>query len=134
MTAAIETAIERLSEQLAGGYSAEFRSVLAFFGKFHRYSWQNALLILSQLPEASLVAGMTRWNELGYQVRKGERSIWIWAPITKKVTNEQTGEDVEGLVGFRPAPVFDASQLANLDDRPLPALWRPLPDDMGDLY
>ncbi len=37
-------------------------------------------------------------------------------------------------MGFRPAPVFDASQLANLDEKPLPSIFTPLPDDVEELY
>jgi len=31
--------------------------------------------------------------------------------------------------GFRPGPVFDAADLEGIATDPLPALWRPLPDD-----
>jgi hypothetical protein len=133
MQGTIDAAVERLARQLEAGYSAEFRQVLAFYSRFHQYSWANSMLIRIQCPEATLVAGLRRWADQGYQVRKGEKAIWIWAPIMKLVEDE-TGAKVERLVGFRPAPVFDASQLANLDDHPLPDLWTPLPDDVEALY
>jgi hypothetical protein len=50
------------------------------------------------------------------------------------VTDAATGEEHEVVVGFRPASVFDASQLANLDEKPLPELVPSLPDDVGPLY
>ncbi|MDP9368327.1 MAG: ArdC-like ssDNA-binding domain-containing protein, partial [Chloroflexota bacterium] len=134
MTATVDAACERLAEQLAAGHTEAYLQFLAFHAKFHRYSPANALLILSQRPEASRVAGLSTWNRLGYRVRAGEKAIWIWAPVLRKVEDNVTGEERETLVGFRPAPVFDASQLANLDEQPLPSPFTPLPDDVEELY
>ena len=134
MTGTIEAAIERLAGQLAQGYSVEFQQMLSFFGRFHRYSWKNTVLISIQCPHASLVAGMRRWNSLGYTVRRGERALWILAPVLRKELDAVTGQEVEVVSGFRPASVFDASQLADLDEKPLPSLERRLPDDAEDLY
>jgi antirestriction protein ArdC len=42
--------------------------------RLHRYSPQNVRLIVSRCPEATFVASYRRWHEeLGYQVRRGER-------------------------------------------------------------
>jgi hypothetical protein len=134
MTSTIDTAVERLAAQLERGYTAEFRDFLRFMGRFHQYSYANACLIKAQCPEATLVAGLRKWADMGYRVRKGERAIWIWAPIFRKVEDEVTGEVVEKLVGFRPATVFDAGQLENVADKPFPTPFRPLPDDAHALY
>ena len=134
MAATVDAACEHLAEQLAAGHTQEYLAFLAFHAKFHRYSAANALLILSQCPEATRVAGLSTWNRLGYRVRAGERALWIWAPVLRKGVDPATGEEGERLVGFRPAPVFDAAQLADLDEKPLPSLFTPLPDDLEDLY
>ncbi len=134
MAATVDAACERLAEQLAAGHTQEYLAFLAFHARFHKYSPANALLILSQRPDATRVAGLSTWNRLGYRVRAGERATWIWAPILRKGADTETGEEGETLVGFRPAPVFDAAQLANLDEKPLPNLFTPLPDDVEDLY
>ncbi len=134
MAATVDAACERLAEQLATGHTAAYLAFLTFHAKFHRYSPANALLILSQCPEATRVAGLSTWNKLGYRVRAGEKAIWLWAPILRKGVDATTGEEGETLVGFRPAPVFDCSQLANLDEKPLPTLFTPLPDDLEELY
>jgi antirestriction protein ArdC len=76
---------------------------------FHRYSIGNCMLIAMQRPEATLVAGFRKWQELGRQVGKGERSIWILAPHTYKTVDEATGDEVE-RVYFRAVPVFDLGQ------------------------
>ncbi len=134
MAATVDAACERLAEQLAAGHTEAYLAFLAFHARFHKYSPANALLILSQRPEATRVAGLSTWNRLGYHVRAGEKAIWIWAPILRKGVDTATGEEGETLVGFRPAPVFDASQLANLDEKPLLSLFTPLPDDVEELY
>ncbi len=134
LAATVDAACERLAEQLAAGHSQEYRNVLAFFARFHRYSANNCLLIRSQRPDATQVAGLTRWNVLGYTIRKGERAIWVWAPVTKKSDEDGTGAAREIVVAFRPAPVFDAAQLNEIGDKPLPSLFAPLPDDVEALY
>jgi hypothetical protein len=119
---------------LAEGHNEEFLATLGFYARFHRYSFNNCLLIGAQCPEATRVAGLKTWNSLGYRIRAGERAIWIWCPIVAQEIDALTGEEVEVVVGFRPGPVFDASQLANLDEKPLPPLVRPLPDDAEATY
>ncbi len=119
---------------LAAGHTEAYLQFLAFHAKFHRYSPANALLILSQRPDATRVAGLSTWNKLGYRVRAGEKATWIWAPVLRKGVDAATGEEGVRLVGFRPAPVFDAAQLANVDEKPLPSLFTPLPDDVEELY
>ncbi len=134
MAATVDAACERLAEQLAAGHTEAFLAFLAFHAKFHKYSAANTLLIFSQRPDATRVAGLSTWNRLGYRVRAGEKALWIWALVLRKGVDPSTREEGERLVGFRPAPVFDASQLANLDEKPLPSLFTPLPDDVEPLY
>lgn len=134
LQATIDGAIARLAEELAAGHTAGYRELLAFYGRFWSYSVNNTLLIRAQCPQATRVAGYRLWQQLGYQVAKGAAAIWIRAPLLAKVPDPQTGEEVEILVGYRPVSVFDASQLANLDERPLPTHVAPLPDDADGLY
>lgn len=93
--------------------SDTFRAYLSAQARFHHYSWGNVLLILSQHPDARHVAGYRTWQQLGRQVKRGEKAIRIIAPAyyKKKERDEQTGEDVERAVTFfRGASVFDISQ------------------------
>jgi len=79
--------------------------------QFHRYSFQNQVLILKQRPEATWVAGYRSWLRLGRHVRQGERAIRILAPCL--ATAESTaGQDAPPptILGFRVARVFDLSQ------------------------
>ncbi len=86
----IATQVEALRD------SERWTQFLAFAGAFHRYSLNNVLLILSQRPDAERVAGFRKWQALGRQVRKGEKSLRIYGYSTKKVTEQdENGEDVE---------------------------------------
>ena len=50
-------AIEELSQALEAGHSEKLREYLGAMARFHRYSWHNVMLIASQRPDATHVAG-----------------------------------------------------------------------------
>lgn len=87
----------------------------------HPYSLTNLLLIYSQRPDASLVAGFRKWQDNGRQVRKGEKGIAILAPLIGK---DKEDPDKKVLYGFRTAYVFDVAQTDGdeLPSVPTPAL------------
>ncbi len=130
----VDGAIERLAAELEQGHTEEYLRFLTFWSKFQRYSSTNVLLILAQKPEATQVAGYHTWRRLGRQVKQGAKSIWIWRPIVRQVSDEQTGLPVDSCIGFTPAPVFDASDLVDIATNPLPTLWSGLPDDAHQLW
>lgn len=111
LLADLEAGIDRLVT------SDEWHRYLATAAKFHHYSFGNILLILAQRQDATQVAGFHKWIDLGRHVRKGEHGIWILAPITRKVEDDETGETSYRLVGYKSVPVFDISQT---DGEPLP--------------
>lgn len=98
--------------------SNKFKEYLSFAARFRSYSFFNTILIYSAMPEATFVAGMRKWNELGRKIIKGQKSIKIFAPTFRKmkevVTDEQTGEETEktteSIFGYIMVPVFDVSQ------------------------
>jgi antirestriction protein ArdC len=96
-----------------------FRRWIEVRSRFHRYSMGNTLLIASQRPGATQVAGYKSWQKLGRQVRKGEKAIRILAPIVVKKRDEETGEERRAVVGFRGTCVFDVSQTAG-EELPAP--------------
>ena len=51
----------------------DWQRMLEVASKFHRYSFNNQLLIFLQRPDATYVAGFRRWLELKRFVRKGEK-------------------------------------------------------------
>jgi len=93
---------------------------------FHSYSFANQLLIAFQMPHATRVAGFRAWQKIGYAVRKGERSIRIWAPCPpskqrmKKWREEGADPDKEPRTSFRMVSVFDRTQVDPIPDFPDP--------------
>jgi hypothetical protein len=133
-----EDALNRLAAELQAGRSETLQSYLAAMGRFHRYSWNNALLIQSQRPTATRVAGYHTWREFGRSVERGQKGIMIIAPlVTKRSESEPTpgsqeaSQDVSRLRGFRTAYVFDVEQTRG---RPLPAFATTIgdPKDFGE--
>jgi N-terminal domain of anti-restriction factor ArdC len=117
-----DRAAEQLVAALQAGRSEALTMYLKAIGRFHRYSLHNVLLIASQKPNATHVAGFRTWNELGRFVKKGEKGIMILAPIIRrKVLNddEEREEISRPIAGFRAAFVFDISQT---DGKELPQI------------
>ncbi len=116
-----DKATEQLVSALNAGRSEALIGYLKAIGRFHRYSLHNVLLIASQKPEASHVAGFHTWNQLGRFVKKGERGILILAPIVRrKLENDEDREVASASVAaFRAAYVFDVSQT---DGKELPQI------------
>jgi len=139
MHSTIEAWIQDLVDEVDNAVSSEqFTEWLDVQSRFYDYSHRNTLLIKLQCPHATRVAGYRTWqNEFDRHVKEGETTIWIWAPIIAKqcpdcgnspsyhersdCEYDETPLDSweKGLVGFRPAPVFDISQT---DGKPLPDL------------
>ncbi len=116
-----DRATEQLVAALQSGHSEALTAYLKAIGRFHRYSLHNVLLIASQKPNSSYVAGFRTWNELGRFVKKGEKGIMILAPIVRpKADDEDEREETSrSIAGFRAAYVFDISQT---DGKELPQI------------
>ena len=141
ITAGIEKGIMELFE------SDRYRQYLSTMSRFHKYSLNNVMLIHSQRPDATLVAGFNKWkNQFGRHVKKGERGIQILAPVPfKKKVDEvkldphtQTPmldrdgnlikeEKEVSIPMFKVVSVFDVSQT---DGKPLPVLAHSLSGDV----
>lgn len=107
---------EQIGEQVAElANSDAWQAMLDFARRFHTYSLNNMLLILSQFPEATKVAGFRKWQSLGRQVRQGERGIKIFGFAERRIKTSEDGgsesELPERKVRFFPLlTVFDISQ------------------------
>ena len=102
----LETGVKELSS------SDAWRKYLDMQARFHSYSFGNCLLIALQCPDATRVAGYGAWQKMGRQVRKGEKSLRILAPMTfqRKVELDDGSEEVSHAIRFRDVGVFDVSQ------------------------
>jgi hypothetical protein len=115
-------ALDHLAESLRQGQSEVLRNYLAAMGKFHRYSVSNILLIMTQRPDATHVAGYQTWRKLHRHVTRGAKGIMIFAPLVRRVVDaNDCGIESrrESLVGYRAAVVFD---VADTEGSPLPEL------------
>lgn len=144
ITAGIEKGIQELFQ------SDRYRNYLSTMSKFHRYSLNNVMLIHSQMPDATLVAGRKKWQtQFQRKVLDSERShgIEIIAPASfnKTVQMEKLDPDTQlpilGRDGkpvmeektikipyFKMVKVYDVSQT---DGKPLPKLSMNLTGDVA---
>jgi len=128
--------LDRLTEGIVQLTSSErWQDWLNMQSKFHRYSFNNTLLIMEQRPEATQVAGYNAWRKLDRFVRKGEKGIWILAPMIYKAdSGDGSADDTTERVlrGFKPVSVFD---LAQTDGRELPEISSRLDgEDVGNVF
>jgi hypothetical protein len=114
--------VQILIEQLEAGKSEALTAYLTAMSRFHNYSLGNILEIARQRPDATRVAGMYAWNQLGRRVKKGEKAIRILAPIVgvkrkpdAEAEKDITKQNTRVLVGFRSASIFDVSQTDGVD-------------------
>lgn len=141
ITDSIEQGIKDLFE------GEKYRQYLRTMSRFHRYSVNNTLLIAMQRPDATHVAGFSKWrDQFGRHVRKGEKGIQIIAPTpykkkvdavkldpdTKTPVLDQNGnaimEEIEIKIPmFRVVSVFDVSQT---EGRSLPEIVSDLTGDV----
>jgi antirestriction protein ArdC len=128
--------VQALIEQLEQGHSEGLTAYLTAMGRFHNYSFGNILEIARQKPDATRVAGLYAWNQLGRNVRKGEHGIRILAPVIgiRRKKDSEAEKDIRTqnqgvLVGFRSAYVFDVSQT---DGKELPELSSKVSGDVGE--
>ncbi len=116
----VTTMLEKLGRDVEELRDSDaWKAMLRVQGRFTRYSASNQLMIWMQMPEATRVAGFRQWLQLERQVQKGERSIKIFAPMTKKDKEDNTTK----LIGFKLVSVFDISQT---EGEPLPEVPWPM--------
>ena len=100
--------VKALTDKLEQGVqevfsSGQYQAWLNTLAKFHRYSFNNVLLIQMQRPGATCVAGFQAWKKkFGRTVKKGEKGISILAPCpyTRWVEQSQADPAPDG----EPAP------------------------------
>ncbi len=109
--------LQQLIQQLEAGHSEVLTAFLHAVALFRHYSFGNVLMIATQKPEATRVAGIVTWNRLGRRVKRGVKGIAILAPMVvnrrdkKENTNDESREEKKTVVvGFRRVYVWDVAQ------------------------
>src|SRR5699024_4899114 len=109
---------------------------------FRTYSLHNTLLILTQLPEATHVAGFHTWRKLGRYITSGPGSsikIWgkpyrpkTWVPKGTEGTatiHEETNGQVKIDANFTRCPILSVFDISQTDGAPVPTISTDLTDD-----
>ena len=103
--------IEKLAEGIRNLTTSEdWERYLGLQSRFHRYSFNNVLLIATQCDEATQVAGFNAWRKMNRFVRKAEKAIWVLAPMLYKNADADEGGSDKVIRGFKFVPVFDVAQ------------------------
>lgn len=123
--------------------SDNYKNYLEGMSHFNNYSARNIRLIKAQLPKASMVASFNEWKKRNGHVNKGEKALYVQAPIAviKKdvdgnpIINSETGEK-ETLTYFKPVPVFDISQVSPVKGKELnlPKMGEVIPSQITKEY
>ena len=132
--------MEKLEQGVKDLFQSEpYKEYLKTMSRFSSYSFNNTILIASQRPDATLVAGYKAWEaKFQRHVKAGEKGIKIIAPMPKKteqmvekkdpktgtVVLDTNGKPVmEPLVvpQYRVVTVFDISQTEG-KELPTPAV------------
>lgn len=126
--------LEKLEQGIKDTMDSEkWRNFLKVQSQFHQYSFNNAMLIYLQKPDATHVAGFRAWQEkFERNVIRGEKGIGILAPcpykyekdveVIKDGKSEIEKKTVEGL-RFKKVTVFDINQT---EGKPLPEICQEL--------
>lgn len=113
-TASYEAAIRKLTE------GETFRQHLAAVALCHNYSLRNTFWVMFQSGSKFVppIASYKTWHDdLGYQVRKGERGKMIWVPTPVTIEDED-GEEKK-LLRFKTGTVFTRDQVDPIEGKAL---------------
>jgi antirestriction protein ArdC len=135
MNAEARNSIDNLLATLKAELAQPGRSLiplLTSMSRFPKYSLSNQLLIFAQRPMATCVMGYRAWNKAGFQVRKGERGIAIYAPMLfakrRDIDALDTADDSTApRLSYRVAYVFDVAQVDPIEATATVATATPAP-------
>lgn len=122
MLADLQTAVQAVVQS---GQLQRWIDAMASNG-LQRWSLNNRLLAVMQLAQRGEdldkvhLMGFRQWENLDRRVRKGEKAVWILAPMTRKIRDtddDGSTSDKTIVTGFKAVPVFNISQT---DGTPLP--------------
>ncbi len=130
--------VEHLQKIIDNG---EYEKFLKFQKSFKGYSFNNLILIFSQFPDATKVAGKSKWLKLKREPVKNAKKIFIIAPIPRTCQRKKTvienGQEIEKIETIRYnyykyVYVYDISQTTG-ESIPL-QVNKINNNEMGDFY
>lgn len=121
--------------------NGEYEKYLKFQNQFTKYSFNNIVLIYSQFPDATNVAGKAKWKEVGRELIEGAKRIQITAGMPAqgktKVKKVIDGKEVEeeqtyNYIAYKQVYVYDISQTVG---KPIPLQIKMLDsENMGSFF
>lgn len=98
-------------------------------------SWSLGNQLIALTSGTVDARGYKQWQQVGRQVKKGAKAVYILAPMTRKykIENKETGEEEEkvAIYGFRGIPVFrledtegEPVEIPDHSPDSLPPLWQ----------
>ncbi len=121
--------------------NGEYEKYLKFQNQFTKYSFNNIVLIYSQFPDATNVAGKAKWKEVGRELIEGAKRIQITAGMPAqgktKVKKVIDGKEVEeeqtyNYIAYKQVYVYDISQTVG---EPIPLQIKMLDsENMGSFF
>ena len=135
---------QHLQEGIKNYFDSDaYKQYLDGMAHFNNYSSRNIQLIKSQLPEATMVASFNEWKKRNGSVNRGEKAIYIQAPVSvirkdekgNPILDPKTGEK-ETITYFKPVPVFDVSQVSPQQGKELniPKMVGDIPEQLDKSY
>lgn len=121
---AYQKLIEGINDVIDTG---KYKDFLKSMKRFHHYSFSNRLLIYSQNPEATKVAGYKTWRELGRGVKSNPKRIFIICPIFVNKKNkkendkpkkqvEETNDEDDNYIYYKWSIVYDINDTYIIDE------------------
>ena len=144
--------MDEITEKLKDGIlnvfdSDNYKNYLNFCSKLPHYSVNNQMLIMLQMPEATMCQSFKSWQKMNRHVKRGEKGLRILAPSPYKIKTKEYKRDVYGhkvlrdgqpvteevektITGFKVVSTFDISQT---EGDPVPTICNEL-DSSVDGY
>jgi hypothetical protein len=105
--------------------SQDVQQFFEFRKKFHRYSFNNQILIFIQKRNATRVAGKNKWlKEFNRKIKAGAKGIYIFVPISSKMRDESDAaaassdaDETKTITRFILKPVFDISDTEPIEGK-----------------
>lgn len=118
--AELQATMEKLEQGVQDVFKGDnFKDYLKFCAKLPKYSLNNQILIMLQMPEATICQSYNAWKAMDRIVKKGETGLRILAPnpFKKKKMQEKLGDDGKVLQDDNGEPIMEQVEVTVMSYR-----------------
>lgn len=112
LSPAAQRAVQSVIENINSGKEFQVKQIALIPNDGHparHWSFMNRFLA-TVLTGSPMCMGYRQWEKFGYHVKKGAKGGFILVPLLKKIAeDEESGEPIKQLVGFKSVIVFPPS-------------------------